>query len=197
MTKIKMSSSVEHFINTETKWKDEFIKLRDILLDSEMKEEIKWGKPCYTINGKNVVLMHGFKDYCALLFIKGSLLKDDDKILVQQTENVQAGRQIRFTSTEQIDKLSKTIKKYIDEAIALEKTGAEIAYKKTDDCPIPPELVDKFADLPTLQKAFESLTPGRQRAYIYYFNQAKQSKTRTARIEKYVQKIFDGKGIND
>ena len=197
MAKIKMSFTVEHFINTEIKWQSEFKKLRILLLECELIEEVKWGKPCYTFQGKNVVLMHGFKEYCALLFIKGALLKDTAGILVQQTENVQAARQIRFTDTEQIDKLSKTIINYVNQAIELEKSGAEVEFKKTEDYPLPPELVDKFAELPALKKAFANLTPGRQRAYIYFFNQAKQSKTRTARIEKYVQHIFDGKGLND
>lgn len=178
-------------------WKEEFEKLREIVLDCGLDEDIKWMHPCYMYEGKNVVLIHGFKNYCALLFHKGALLKDLHGLLIQQTENVQSARQLRFTSAAQIDEQQLIIKSYIDEAIALEKSGQKVELKKTADYPVPEELQNKFAELPSLKTAFESLTPGRQRAYLYYFNQAKQAKTREARVEKYIPHILDGKGMDD
>jgi len=153
--------------------------------------------PCYTFEGKNIVTLHGFKDYCALLFYKGVLLKDPHGILIQQTENVQAARQIRFTNVQEINEMEPILKAYITEAIEVEKAGLEVNYKKTSDYKIPEELQNKFKELPELKTAFKALTPGRQRAYILYFSNAKKSKTRESRIEKYIQHILDGKGLND
>ena len=197
MTKGIPNPKIDPFFRKEQKWKAEFEKLREIVLDCEVVEDFKWMHPCYTYNGKNIVLIHGFKDYCALLFHKGALLKDPHGILVQQTENVQSARQIRFTGVEQIEELQLIIKAYIDEAIEVEKAGLKVELKKTEDYPIPEELQNKFAEIPDLKTAFDALTPGRQRAYIYYFSQPKQSKTREARIEKYIAHILDGKGLND
>lgn len=188
---------VDEFINAEKKWQEEFKRLRMILLDFELAEELKWGKPCYTYQNSNVVLIHGFKEYCALLFIKGSLLKDLHGILIQQTENVQAGRQVRFTNLQQIIDQEGILKDYIKEAIEVEKAGLEVDFKKTSEYTMPEELQNKLEQMPALKAAFEALTPGRQRGYIYYFSQPKQSKTRESRIEKYIQKILDGKGLDD
>jgi uncharacterized protein YdeI (YjbR/CyaY-like superfamily) len=178
-------------------WKAEFEALREIVLDCELTEDIKWMHPCYMYGDKNVVLIHGFKEYCALLFHKGALLKDPHGILIQQTENVQAARQLRFTSVEQIEEMQLIIKAYIDEAIEVEKAGLQVEYKQTRDYAVPEELENKFVEIPDLKTAFEALTPGRQRAYLYYFSEPKQSKTRDSRIEKYMAHIMDGKGLND
>ena len=171
--------------------------LRNIVLDCELDEDIKWMHPCYMFENKNIVLIHGFKEYCALLFHKGVLLKDPHGILIQQTENVQAARQIRFTNVQEIINMETILKDYIYEAIEVEKAGLEVEFKKNTEYIIPEELEHKFAEIPTLKTAFKSLTPGRQRAYILYFSQPKQSKTRVSRIEKYMQQILDGKGLND
>ncbi|MEI9907005.1 MAG: DUF1801 domain-containing protein [Actinomycetota bacterium] len=191
------NSRVNGFMRHEKKWRPEYEKLREIALASGMTEELKWKHPCYTINDKNVVLIHGFKTYCAFSFFKGVLMKDPKKLLVQPTKNVQAGRQIRFANLEQIIKMEPTIKAYIREAIKVEKAGLEIEYKKTDEFDMPDELHDKFKEIPELKKAFCALTPGRQRGYLLFFSGAKQSKTREARIEKSMDKIFDGKGLDD
>ncbi|GAB6930895.1 YdeI family protein [Paenibacillus sp. JCM 10914] len=188
---------VDEYLRKTKKWKTESEKLREIILDCELIEDFKWMHPCYTFQNKNVVLIHGFKDYCAVLFIKGSLLKDTHGILIQQTENVQAGRQIRFTHVEQITEMENILKAYIHEAIEIEKAGLQVDFKGNEELAIPDELQHKFKEISGLQTAFEALTPGRQRAYIHYVNQAKQSKTRTSRVEKYVQQILDGKGLND
>jgi len=188
---------VDEFLSKTSKWREEFTMLRDILLCTPLTEDLKWGVPCYTLKGQNVVLIHGFKEYCALLFIKGSLLKDPDGILITQTENVQAGRQIRFTGTKEIIKLENSIRAYISEAILLEESGAVVAFKKNTDIVIPDELRDRYTSQPELKAAFESLTPGRQRAYILFFTEPKQAKTREARIEKSAPRILDGKGLND
>ncbi|MEH6765390.1 MAG: YdeI family protein [Aequorivita antarctica] len=188
---------VDRFLDRAEKWKEEMKLLRKICLDCGLTEDFKWMHPCYTLKGKNVVLIHEFKEYCALLFHKGTLLKDSEKILIQQTENVQAARQIRFTNIEDIVALESTIKAYIFEAIEVEKAGLKIEMKKVSEFNMPEELQLKFKEDPSLKTAFEALTPGRQRGYLLYFSQAKQSKTREARIEKYIPKIFDGKGIND
>jgi uncharacterized protein YdeI (YjbR/CyaY-like superfamily) len=193
----QMNSKVDEFLAREKQWKEEFQKLRQIILDCELTEELKWGQPCYALDGKNVVLIHGFKEYCAILFIKGSLLKDAKGILIQQTENVQAGRQIRFSSVQEIVKLEKTLKAYIKEAIDLEKAGAKVELKKTADYAMPEELQSRLAEHPALKAAFEALTPGRQRGYIFYFSQPKQAKTREARVEKYIPRILDGLGLDD
>ncbi len=179
------------------KWQEEFDKLRMIALSCELNEEMKWGWPCYTYQKKNIVLIHGFKEYCALLFFKGSLMKDPKGILIQQTENVQGARQIRFTNAREIVKMESTLSAYIREAIKVEKAGKEIVLKKTSDYKIPAEFQNKLAENPALKKAFRALTPGRQRAYIFYFSQPKQSITRESRVEKYVRQILNGKGLND
>lgn len=195
---ITPNRKVDGYIKKTKKWKEEYEKLRSIILTfDEMDEEIKWMHPCYTLEGKNIVLMHGFKDYCALLFHKGALLKDPQGILIQQTENVQAARQIRFTNVQEIREMESLIKDYIQEAIEVEKAGLQVELKKTEEYTVPEELQQKFDELPELKTAFEELTPGRQRAYILYISKAKQSKTRESRVEKYVQHILDGKGLND
>ncbi|MGE6260133.1 YdeI/OmpD-associated family protein [Heyndrickxia sporothermodurans] len=197
MTENKTNPKVDEFINKSKKWKKEYEKLRDIVLDCELTEEFKWMHPCYTFEKKNIVIIHGFKEYCALLFHKGALLKDTHGILIQQTENVQAARQIRFTNVQEIVEMEPILKDYIYEAIEVEKAGLEVNFKKNTELVIPEELQNKFDEIPALKTAFEGLTPGRQRAYILYFSGAKQSKTRESRVEKYMQQILDGKGLND
>ena len=188
---------VDTFMQKAGPWQAEYQKLREIALASGLDEGYKWMHPCYSVDDSNVVLIHGFKDYCALLFIKGALLKDPQGILVQQTENVQAGRQVRFKSLQEIIDLEPTLRDYIQEAIEVEKSGKKLELKKTSEFPMPEELKARFKEEPALQKAFEALTPGRQHAYQLYFSQAKQAATRKARIEKYRQQILDGKGMND
>jgi len=191
-----MNPKVEFFFKKQT-WQEEFALLRTIALDCGLTEELKWGQPCYTLDKTNIVLMHGFKDYCALLFFKGALLKDPKGILIQQTENVQAARQIRFTSAQQIVKMKATIKAYIKEAIAVEKSGVKVPMKKTKEFAMPDEFKHALTEIPGLKKAFQGLTPGRQRGYLLYFSSAKQAKTREARVEKYVDQILAGKGLED
>jgi uncharacterized protein YdeI (YjbR/CyaY-like superfamily) len=188
---------VDFFFNKAKQWQDEFKKLRMIVLDCPLTEELKWGVPCYTFEKKNVVLIHGFKEYCAILFVKGALLKDARHVLIQQTENVQSARQIRFTNVREIVKLEPVLKAYIHEAIEVEKAGLKVELKKTSEYTIPKEFQNKLDEMPALKEAFEALTPGRQRAYIYYFSQPKLSKTREARVEKYIDIILDGMGLND
>lgn len=192
-----MNPKVDWFFDKATKWKKEYEKLRTIVLGCGLVEELKWGCPCYVFEGKNIVLIHGFKEYCALLFFKGALLNDPEHILIQQTQNVQAARQIRFTDLKEITRVEKKLKAYIYEAIEVEKAGLQVKLKKTSDFKIPEEFQNKLDQMPALQKAFETLTPGRQRAYIFYFSQPKQSKTREARVEKYVKQILSGKGLDD
>ncbi|MBS1636976.1 MAG: YdeI family protein [Bacteroidetes bacterium] len=192
-----MNPKVDFFFNKASKWKAELEKLRTIVLDCHLAEELKWGVPCYTFNKKNVVLIHAFKDYCALLFHKGVLLKDPKGILIQQTENVQAARQIRFTSLQEIKKLEKVLKTYIFEAAEVEESGLKVPMKKTTEFNMPEEFQSKLNKTTALKKAFESLTPGRQRGYLLYFSSAKQAKTREARIEKYIPQILAGKGLDD
>lgn len=192
-----MNPKVDEFLSKAQKWQGEMTKLRSVVLDCGLNEEVKWMHPCYTYQNSNVVLIHGFKEYCALLFFKGALLKDTNGILIQQTENVQAGRQIRFTNLQEIVELEATIKAYIFEAIEVEKAGLKVEMKKTKDYPVPEELQTKLDESPALKTAFEALTPGRQRAYLFHFGQPKQSKTRTARVEKCIPQILDGKGLND
>jgi uncharacterized protein YdeI (YjbR/CyaY-like superfamily) len=192
-----MNPKVDWFFNKATKWQKEYAKLRTIILDCDLKEELKWGQPCYTYEKSNIVLIHGFKDYCALLFFKGVLLKDKKKILVQQTENVQAARQLRFTSVQEISKLEKTIKAYVYEAVAVEESGAKVELKKTKEFTMPEEFQTKLNKSRALKNAFEALTPGRQRGYLLHFSSAKQAKTREARVEKYIPKILEGKGLED
>lgn len=192
-----MNSKVDLFLEKAENWKEEMTQLRKIALKCDLIEDYKWLHPCYTYKGKNVVLIHAFKEYCALLFHKGALLKDEKKILIQQTENVQAARQLRFTNNDQIKEQQDIIKAYIEEAIQLEKDGAKVILKQTSDYKMPIELQNKLDEDTQLKKAFEALTPGRQRAYIYNISQAKQSKTRETRIQKYIPKILEGKGIDD
>ncbi|QJB31460.1 YdeI/OmpD-associated family protein [Chitinophaga oryzae] len=191
------AEKVDAFMERSEKWREEFEKLRDILLDCQLTEELKWGVPCYTYNGTNVVLMHGFKEYCALLFFKGALMADPEGILVIQSENVQATRQVRFTNVKEIVKMTRMLKSYVFEAIEIEKAGYQVQYKKTEEFNMPEEFRQKLDKLPALKKAFEALTPGRQRGYLLYFSAAKQAKTRMSRIEKYMEHILDGKGLND
>jgi uncharacterized protein YdeI (YjbR/CyaY-like superfamily) len=193
----RMNPKVDFFFNKAKQWQKEFEELRRILLNCELTEELKWGVPCYTFEDHNIVLIHGFKDYCAVLFFKGVLLKDEIGVLVQQTENVQATRQIRFTDVEEIVEMEPLIKAYVNEAIEVEKAGLKVEYKETTEFNMPQEFQNKLDQLPELKTAFEALTPGRQRAYLLYFSSAKQSKTREARVEKYKQQILDGKGLND
>lgn len=193
----KTNPKVDVFLSEAKNWQKELSLLRTICLDCGLVEDYKWMHPCYTINNKNVVLIHGFKDYCAINFFKGALLKDSKNILVQPTKNIQAERQIRFTNLQEIEKQEPTIKQYIREAIEIEKAGLKVQMKKTSDFDVPKELKDKFDSNLKLKIAFETLTPGRQRAYLLYFSSAKQATTREARIEKYTKRIFDGKGIND
>lgn len=197
MTKSIMNPKVEFFFSKTEKWQEEYEKLRMIVLDCGLNEELKWGCPCYTYQKGNIVLIHGFKEYCALLLFKGALLNDANGILIQQTENVQAGRQIRFTNVREIEEMEPILKAYIYEAIEVEKAGLEVSLKKTTEYNIPEELVQKFNEIPALKTAFEALTPGRQRGYMLHFSAPKQSKTREARIEKYLPQILNGKGIDD
>jgi uncharacterized protein YdeI (YjbR/CyaY-like superfamily) len=194
---IKMNPTVNEFLRKAKKWRQEFEKLRMICLDCGLTEQLKWGKPCYTYQESNVVLIHGFKDYCALLFFKGALLKDPNGILIQQTENVQAARQIRFTDVQEIVEMEPILKSYIKEAIELEKSGLEVSYKRTSEFAIPEEFQERLDNSSALKTAFHALTPGRQRGYLLYFSAAKQSKTREARIAKCEQQILEGKGLND
>ncbi len=192
-----MNPKVDWYFDKEGKWQDAVKQLRKVILDCGLTEELKWGCPCYTFQNKNIVLIHDFKEYCALLFFKGSLLKDSDNILVQQTENVQAGRQIRFTNMQEILKKVSILKAYIFEAIEVEKSGLKVPLKKTSAYTIPEEFQHKLNENKALKTAFKSLTPGRQRGYILYFSAPKQSKTRAVRIEKYTPTILNGKGLND
>lgn len=192
-----MNPKVDFYFSKAKKWQKEFETLRSIVLDCQLTEELKWGNPCYTFEKKNIVLIHGFKDYCALLFFKGALLKDPKGILIQQTENVQSARQIRFTSVQEIVKLKATIKSYIYEAVKAEEAGLKVEFKKTSEFAVPEEFQHKLDKSRALKTAFNSLTPGRQRAYLFYFSSAKQSKTRAARVEKYIEQILDGRGLDD
>ena len=187
---------VDFYFN-KGKWQEELEQLRTIVLDCGLSEELKWGCPCYTYEKRNIVLIHVFKEYCAYLFFKGALLKDEKGILVQQTENVQAGRQVRFTGVKEIVKLKPVLKAYIYEAIEVEKAGLKVPLKKTTEYTMPEELEKKLAKNKALKTAFYALTPGRQRGYLLHFSQPKQSKTREARIEKSVKQILKGKGLND
>ena len=192
-----MNPKVDFYFSKAEKWQEELKKLRTIVLDCQLTEELKWGVPCYSFQKSNIVLMHVFKEYCALLFMKGVLLKDPKGILIQQTENVQAARQIRFTNLQEIVALEPILKAYIDEAIEVEKSGLEVTFKKSTEFIIPGEFQKKSDEIPALKTAFKALTPGRQRAYILYFSAPKQSKTRESRVEKYMQQILNGKGLND
>jgi uncharacterized protein YdeI (YjbR/CyaY-like superfamily) len=192
-----MNPKVDGYLSKAKKWQEEFEKLRMIILDCQLTEELKWGVPCYTFQERNIVLIHGFKEYCALLFFKGALLKDAEGILITQTENVQAGRQIRFTNVREIVAMETVLKSTIHEAIEVEKAGLKVSFKKTTEFNIPEEFQNKLNEIPALKTAFDALTPGRQRAYILYFSAPKQSKTRESRVEKCMQQILNGKGLND
>lgn len=192
-----MKKDIGSFFEDPSKWHKEYTLLRKIILDCGLEEEFKWGKPCYTFRDSNIVLIHGFKDYCALLFHKGALLKDTEDILIQQTKNVQAARQIRFSGIQEIKKCKDLVKAYVYEAIEIEKSGLEVEMKKTSDFDMPDEFKKVLKENRALKEAFEDLTPGRQRGYLLYFSDAKQSDTRIRRIEKFTQKILEGKGLND
>jgi uncharacterized protein YdeI (YjbR/CyaY-like superfamily) len=188
---------VNWYFNKAKQWKEESEKLRAIILDCGLTEELRWGKPCYTFQKSNVVLIHGFKGFCALLFMKGVLLKDPKGILIQQTENVQAARQIRFTNLREIVEMAPILKSYIKEAIEVEKAGLEVNYKKTSEFKIPEEFQNKLDESSALKKAFAALTPGRQKGYLLYFSGAKQSKTRESRVEKCIPRILNSRGLDD
>lgn len=192
-----MNPKVDFFFEDAGQWQEEFKALRTIALSTELVEDLKWGCPCYTFEGKNIFLIHGFKEYCALLFFKGALMKDPDHILIRQTENVQAARQVRFTDVQQINDLKEILRSYMFEAVEIEESGAKVEMKKTKEFEMPEEFQNKLEQDPALKEAFESLTPGRQRAYLLHFSSAKQSKTREARIEKNIPQILTGKGLND
>ena len=193
----KPNPKVDWYFDRAKTWQQEFEKLRNVVLECGLTEELKWGCPCYTFEKRNIVLMHGFKEYCALLFFKGALLNDDKGILIQQTKNVQAARQIRFTNVREIVKLKPILKACIHEAIEVEKAGLKVPLKKTKEFNIPEEFRDKLSNDAILKRAFNALTPGRQRGYILYFSAPKQSKTRESRVEKCMPQILIGKGLND
>jgi len=197
MTKSIMNPKVDVYLSTAKKWQEELEKLRMIILDCQLTEEFKWGVPCYTFQKNNIVLIHVFKEYCALLFFKGALLNDANGILIQQTKNTQAGRQIRFTNVREIVEMETILKAYIYEAIEVEKAGLKVNFKNTTEFIIPEEFQNKLDEILAMKTAFDALTPGRQRAYILYFSAPKQSKTRELRIEKCMQQILNGKGLND
>ena len=197
MTKSSTNPSVDFYFNKEQKWQEAIGKLRMIVLDCSLTEELKWGVPCYTLEKSNIVLIHVFKEYCALLFVKGALMHDSHSLLIQQTENVQSGCQIRFTNAQEITVMEPILKEYIKESIEVEKSGLEVTFKKNAQYTIPEELQTKFDEIPAFKAAFEALTPGRQRAYFLYFSAPKQSKTRESRVEKSMPQILDGKGLND
>jgi len=192
-----MNPKVDWYFTKAKQWREEIERLREIILDCNLTEELKWGCPCYTFEKKNIVLIHVFKEYCAVLFFKGALLKDPKGILIQQTENVQAARQVRFTSVREINKLEKALKAYIYEAVRVEEAGLKVEFKRTKEYPVPEEFQARLNKNRALKTAFEALTPGRQRGYILYFSSAKQSKTREARVEKCIPQILEGKGLED
>jgi len=193
----RTNPKVDFYFIKAKRWQDELEQLRMIVLDCGLTEELKWGVPCYTFQKNNVVLIHAFKEYCALLFFKGALLSDANGLLVQQTKNVQAGRQIRFTSVREVVKQKRVLKAYIHEAIEVEKAGLKVEFKKTAEFSMPEEFQNKLDELPDLKTAFDALTPGRQRAYLLYFSAPKQSKTRESRVEKSMPQILKGKGLDD
>lgn len=188
---------VDTYLKRNERWQAEMTALRALLLDCPLTEDLKWGVPCYTLDGKNVVLIHAFKEYCALLFHKGALMKDPDGVLIQQTDNVQSARQIRFTSLDEIHRMQNLLKSYVHEAIEVEKAGLKVAYKPVAEFAVPEEFERALAADDALKSAFEALTPGRQRAYLLYFSSAKQSATRQSRIDKCRPKIMAGKGLDD
>lgn len=191
-----MNPKVDFYFN-KGRWQKELEQMRKIALGCGLEEALKWGCPCYTSGKRNIVLIHVFKEYCAFLFFKGALLSDPENILIQQTQHVQSARQVRFTQVKEIVQLAPVLKAYIYEAIEVEKAGLKVAMKKTEDVEVPQEFQKKLNKIPALKKAFAALTPGRQRAYLFHFTQAKQPATREARVEKYIPKILEGKGLND
>ena len=195
--KVEKNAKVDSFLVRQKRWRDEIRLLREIILSTGLKEELKWGQPCYTFNGKNVVLIHGFKEYFAILFMKGALLNNSDNLLVQQTENVQLARQIRFKNIDEVTALEPKILNYINNAIEVEKSGKTFQKKSTEDYEVVGEFSEKLEELPELKEAFNKLTPGRQRAYLFYFSSAKLSKTRQERVDKNIDRILDGLGLND
>ena len=197
MKNIGMNPKVDFYFNNAQKWQEEFEKLRLIVLDCGLTEELKWGCPCYTFQKSNIVLIHGFKEYCALLFFKGALLQNPNGILIQQTENVQAGRQIRFTTIREIVEMEAILKAYVYEAIEVEKAGLEVEFKKPAEFKMSEEFQNALNEMPELKTAFYALTPGRQRAYLLHFSAPKQSKTRESRVERCTEQILNGKGLND
>jgi uncharacterized protein YdeI (YjbR/CyaY-like superfamily) len=192
-----INPKVDFYFTKTKKWQQEYAKLRSIILDCQLTEELKWGCPCYTFGKSNIVLIHGFKDYCAVLFMKGALLDDSEGILIQQTENVQSARQIRFKNIQEIIDLESIVKDYVHQAIGVEKSGLKVDYKKSTELVFPEEFQNYLTEIPELKTAFEALTPGRQKAYNLYFSAPKQSKTRETRVEKYMQQILAGKGLDD
>jgi uncharacterized protein YdeI (YjbR/CyaY-like superfamily) len=192
-----MNPKVDFYFNEAEKWQAELKQLRSIILDCGLTEELKWGTPCYTLQKRNIVLMHHFKEYCALMFFKGALLDNSNGVLIQQSENTQATRHIRFTNVKEIIEMENVLKACIYEAIEVEKAGLKVILKKTSEYPVPEEFQKKLDEIPALKTAFETLTPGRQRAYLLHFSQAKQSKTRESRVEKYIEQILNGKGLDD
>jgi uncharacterized protein YdeI (YjbR/CyaY-like superfamily) len=192
-----MNPNVNFYFDKAKQWQQELEKLRILMNDCGLTEDLKWGVPCYNFEKSNIVLIHTFKDYCAILFFKGALLKDTSDILIQQTKNVQAARQMRFTNVREILELEPLIKTYIKEAIEIEKAGLKVEFKKTEEYPVPEEFKQKLEEIPVLKTAFEALTPGRQRAYLLHFSAPKQSATRQSRIEKCMEQILNGKGLND
>ena len=197
MKKSKTNPKVDWYFKKPRKWKEEINILRDVILSSGLNEELKWGCPCYTLEDKNIVLIHVFKEYCAVLFFKGALLKDQENILIQQTKNVQSGRQMRFISLVEVKELKPVLKAYINDAIIAEKSGLKVEFKKTAEYDMPEEFQIRLDEDAALKKAFNELTPGRQRGYLLFFSAAKQSKTREARVEKYIKHILNGKGMDD
>ena len=197
MTKNGINPKVDFYFSKNEKWQEEIRQLRSIILDCGLTEELKWGVPCYTFSESNIVLIHVFKEYCAVLFFKGALLNDANGILVQQTQNVQSARQLRFTSVSDIVEMEPILKAYVYEAIEVEKAGLKVDLKKTTEFEIPGEFQKRLDEMAALKTAFNALTPGRQRAYILHFSAPKQSGTRTSRVEKCMQQILDGKGLND
>ncbi len=193
----RMNPKVDWFFKKAKTWREEFAKLRTTILDCGLTEELKWGQACYTFEKKNIVLIHGFKEYCALLFFKGALLRDAKGILVQQTENVQSGRQVRFANLREIVKMETILTAYIHEAIEVEKAGLKVSLRETSEFTVADEFQSKLDSIPALKTAFDALTPGRQRAYLLHFSAPKLSKTRASRVEKCMRQILDGKGLND
>jgi uncharacterized protein YdeI (YjbR/CyaY-like superfamily) len=198
MVKSKTNPKVDFYFDKEKKWKEEITMLRTIILDCGLTEELKWGSPCYTVDeDANVGLIHVFKDYCAVLFFKGAIMKDPDGILIQQTKNVQSARQIRFTNAKEVKGAKKILKNYITDAVAIERAGLKVTLKKPTEFAVAEEFQNRLDDSPALKKAFNALTPGRQRGYLLYFSSAKQAQTRESRVDKYIPQILKGKGLED